>query len=88
MLNQSFSADNFRKILDLENRKGNYLEGVFFPSLKSFTEEIKDCNRQIKEKKRNKGASEDNLKELYDKRKNLKEQKEGQLNAGILQVIE
>ena len=68
MLDQSFSTDNFRRILDLENRKGNYLEGKFFPNHKTLTEKIKDCNKQIREKKRNKGASEDELKELYDER--------------------
>ena len=33
MLDQSFSAANFRKIVDIENRKGNYLEGEFFPDV-------------------------------------------------------
>jgi len=86
MLNQSFSADNFRNILDLENRKGIYLEGKYFPGHNNLTEQIKDCNKQIREKKRNKSASEDELKELYDKRKNLKEQKEEQLNAALQAV--
>ena len=89
LLDQSFSADNFRNILDLENRKGIYLEGIFFPSLNKFTKEIKDCNRlidQIKKKKRNKDFPEDDLEKLYDKRKNLKEQKEEQLNASLQAV--
>lgn len=33
MLDQSFSIENFRKILDIENRKGNYLEGEFFTDI-------------------------------------------------------
>lgn len=86
MLNQSFSADNFRKILDLENRKGIYLEGMFFPSLKNITEDIIECNKQIKEKKRHKSASESELKELYDKRNNLKERKEEQLYAQLQSI--
>jgi hypothetical protein len=42
MLDQSFSAENFKKILDLENRKGIYLEGEFYS-------DIADINRKIKE---------------------------------------
>jgi len=86
MLDQSFSVDNFRKILDLENRKGNYLEGKYFPNHETLTGIIKDCNKQIREKKRSKCASEDELKELYDKRNTLKEQKEDQLNAALQAV--
>lgn len=33
MLDQSFSAENFRKILDIENRKGFYLEGEFYADI-------------------------------------------------------
>ena len=71
MLNQSFSAENFRKILDLENRKGVFLEGEFFLSLKPITEDIRECNKNIKNKKKDKKAHGDELKELYEKRKGL-----------------
>lgn len=47
-MDQSFSAQNFRKIIDLENRKGVYLEGRFFPSLKRITDKIKKCNSNIR----------------------------------------
>ena len=43
MLDQSFSTKNFRKIFDLENRKGNYLEGVFFPGVKAYSQKIQSC---------------------------------------------
>ena len=33
MLDQSFSVENFAKIVDLQNRKGNYLEKEFFPEV-------------------------------------------------------
>lgn len=33
MLDQSFSAENFRKIFDIENRKGVYLEGEFYADI-------------------------------------------------------
>lgn len=86
MLNQSFSADNFRRILDLENRKGVYLEGHFFPSINKITEDIKQCNKDIREKRRNKPRPNDELKKLYEKRKDLKEEKEKQLNVELQKV--
>ena len=88
MLNQSFSVENFRIILDLENRKGVFLEGEFFPSLKPITEDIKECNKNIENKKKVKNTSENELKELYDKRKNLKEKKEVHLNAELQKISE
>ncbi len=86
MLNQSFSADNFRTILDLENRKGVYLEGLFFPSIKKTTEDIKQCNKDIREERRSKPKLNDELEKLYERRKELKEKKEEQLNAELQKV--
>ena len=88
MLNQSFSVENFRIILDLENRKGVFLEGDFFPSLKSITDDIKECNKSIRDKKKDKNAPTEELKELYEKRKSLKEKKEEQLNAELQKISE
>jgi len=52
MLDQSFSIENFRKILDYENRKGVYLEGVFFPTVKEVSESIKKLNFNLKHSRR------------------------------------
>ncbi|MCY4395803.1 MAG: RNA-directed DNA polymerase [Rhodospirillaceae bacterium] len=46
MLDQSFSASNFRKIYDIENRLGNYLESDLFP-------EIEKQSRLIQVSKKN-----------------------------------
>lgn len=86
MLDQSFSADNFRKILDWENRKGLYLEGRFFPNLKQITEEIKLCNVEIREKKKDSNRNEIELNELYEKRELLKKNKEEQLTNELQEV--
>lgn len=54
MLDQSFSATNFLKIVDIENRKGNYLEGEFFPDIEEISKEIhvaKNKLRKLKQKK-------------------------------------
>lgn len=56
MLNQSFSADNFRRIFDYQNRKGIYLESEFFPEVEKLTSELKRCKydfRQLKKDKPN-----------------------------------
>jgi hypothetical protein len=50
MLDQSFSAENFRKILDYENRKGIYLEGKFSKDIVDISEKIKKRDLTIKEK--------------------------------------
>lgn len=56
MLDQSFSADNFRKIFDLENRKGNYLEGKYFPDLKEISKNTQDYSRKLKKFCQNKNS--------------------------------
>lgn len=86
MLDQSFSADNFRRILDLENRKGVYLEGRFFPNLKQITEEIKQCNAEIREKKKRPRQNGTALKELHEKREQLRKTKEEQLTNELQNV--
>ena len=49
MLDQSFSGDNFRKILDYENRKGIHLEEkLSMSSVVKINSQIKQCNIEIK----------------------------------------
>ena len=69
MLNQSFSAENFRRILDLENRKGVYLEGRFFKHLNKITEKIKKCTKEIKDKQKNRIGIDNEIEELYKRKK-------------------
>src|SRR3989338_5865177 len=88
MLNQSFSAENFRKILDLENRKGVFLEGDFFPILKAITDDIRQCNKNIRSKRKDKSAPANEIKELYEQRKGLKERKESQLDVELQKISE
>ncbi|MCE2030393.1 antiviral reverse transcriptase Drt3a [Sessilibacter corallicola] len=81
MLDQSFSPENFRRIIDYENRKGNYLENKFFPNLEDITLEIRSKISNIKELKRNKRnlspkTYKEKIKELYKEKKQLQENKE------------
>ena len=86
MENQSFSAENFRRILDLENRKGLYLEGRFFSHINEITEKIKQCTKEIKEKQKNKTGLDTEIEELYKRKKELKEEKNEKLNAELQKV--
>lgn len=82
MLDQSFSFDNFRKIIDQENRKGNYLEKLFFPDVVTVTEKIRACNLEIKEKYRTdpSGAWKEALNQ---KKENLEAEKEALLQKNL-----
>lgn len=73
MLDQSFSASNFRKILDIENRKGIYLEGDFFTDVAGYSFKLKDFNSELKLLKK-KGLSKDDYtleKEIINEKKEL-----------------
>jgi hypothetical protein len=56
VIDQAFSAENFRRIFDSENRKGSYLEGRFFPDVHECSQKIKRLNLFLKknEKLKNK----------------------------------
>lgn len=92
MLDQSFSADNFRKILDYVNRKGLNLADIFFPKVKKITDDIKKCNREIRAEKKLRNEDKIKLKELYEKKKNLKvkrsEQLEKELNSISKRILD
>jgi len=50
MLDQSFSAENFRNIFQIENRKGNLRKEMFPAKYIYFINEIKTLKSEIKEK--------------------------------------
>ena len=66
MLDQSFSAKNFRKILDIENRKGNYLEGKFFSEVKQKSKLIQSCRKEFRDLETEKEMIDH---EFYEKRR-------------------
>jgi hypothetical protein len=71
MLDQSFSAENFRKIFDIENRKGVYLEGEFYADIDEINKKIKDLNLGIRTLRRKGLSKEDYIveKERIDEKK-------------------
>ncbi|WP_369058344.1 antiviral reverse transcriptase Drt3a [Caulobacter sp. 73W] len=47
MLDQTFTAANFRRIYDIENRRGNNLEKRFFPDLETHTDKIRNLKSDL-----------------------------------------
>jgi len=90
MLNQSFSADNFRKIIDYENRKGVYLEGRFFPDIEKVTKNIKELNTEIRKNKKQLSTTEfDEYKKIVNEiKKDLQRKKEEELATELQKVSE
>lgn len=70
MLDQSFSAKNFRRIFDEENRKGTDLAAKFFPKVEEITKQIKELNFQL----RNLGKTGLSGEELKAKRAETKQE--------------
>lgn len=92
MLDQSFSANNLRKIFDLENRKGHYLEGRFFSEeisskIEKITRELKKCHSGYKDPKKNKDSL---LSQEYEtqriKKEELVDEKEKLLTATLEKI--
>lgn len=90
MLDQSFTPENFRRIFDYENRKGVYLEKVFFPDLVKLTQDIKNLTVEIRATYReaDKQRASEVRAEKYEKRKCLKEEKESKLNSSLTDICD
>src|SRR5262245_5507472 len=83
MLDQSFSAENFRKILDFENRKGKNLEKLFFPDVFKITLEISEINKKIRSTLRQKPPNNDVLQGLISEKANKKKEKDNLLDKAL-----
>lgn len=91
MLDQSFSSENFRKIFDYENRKGNYLEGEFFPEVEKVTKQIREVSASIRQHRKTKSKTsiesyEEKKEDLYKKKIDLKEKKENLLSKELEKI--
>ncbi len=75
MLDQSFSAKNFRKIFDYENRKGVYLASKFFPDVHNMSNKIKKCNGTLDEKSELEDEKESLLAEALEEVRKVAAQK-------------
>ena len=71
-MDQTFSVDNFKKILSYENRKGRNLEKEFFPPIFEITKAITDINKRIQTQLRFRVMDDKGLTELYEAKINKK----------------
>lgn len=91
MLNQSFSADNFRKIFDYQNRRGINLESKYFPDVKEQSSQLKDIKVKFKELKGSRSNysaekyEEEKIK-LNTKKENIIEKKEELLTKELEKI--
>ena len=85
MLDQSFSADNFRRILDLANRKGVHVEEKFsMTAIRDINKQIKECNNDLRIKR--KAGDSEAINALYEKKKKLRDQKDLMLQSELEKV--
>ncbi|RPD40704.1 antiviral reverse transcriptase Drt3a [Chitinophaga barathri] len=90
MLDQSFSAENFRTILDIENRKGIDLGSQFFPDVLEITQKIKKINADLKTARRiqDKLMRAVEIKKVLQEKEKLIEEKEKLLSEKLIRVSE
>lgn len=82
MLDQSYSPQNFKRILDLATRKGVHVEDkLSMFSIRNINDKIRKCNKAIVEKK--KAGDMVAVKTLYEEKKSLREEKESKLTVEL-----
>lgn len=101
MLDQSFSYDNFRILLDVENRRGKYLQDKnifdndddYFLESRKLTEKIIKLNREIRDSQKalslTHSPTDDEYKqhqELLDEKENIKEEREEKLEEALKKI--
>ncbi|MCT4141474.1 RNA-directed DNA polymerase [Elizabethkingia anophelis] len=101
MLDQSFSYDNFRILLDVENRRGKYLQDKdifdnaddYFLESRRLTEEIIKLNREIRDSQKalslTSSPTDDEYKqhqELLDEKESIKEEREKKLEEALTKI--
>lgn len=88
MMDQSFSVDNFKKILSYENRKGRNLEKEFFPAIFETTKAITEINKKIHSQLRFIVTDEKVLAKLNEEKVNLKNLKQELIEKELNEVSE
>lgn len=90
MLDQSFSLENFKKIFEIENRKGNFESEFYSEEFHRLSSELKRKRKEIKDYKA-KGIisdDDDNLKRLYDEKVVIEENKNEELEIILHELVE
>lgn len=87
-MDQSFSVDNFKKILSYENRKGKNLEKEFFPSIFETTKKITEINKKIHARIRLNISDDKVLTKLNEDKVNIKNLKQELIEKHLNEVSE
>lgn len=85
-MDQSFSVDNFKRILSYENRKGRNLEKEFFPDVFETIKEITAINKRINAIRHYKGADESVLIELNEEKVSKNKLKQELIEKSLSEV--
>lgn len=85
-MDQSFSVDNFKKILSYENRKGRNLEKEFFPDIFEKTKELTEINKKIQMHLRHGVTDEKILAKLNEDKASKKNLKEDLIEKHLIKV--
>lgn len=88
MSNQSFVLKNFLKIFYIENKKGKYLEGRYFPNVAKKSEYIKRINKILKDRYGTKPKNDKNRIFWNDKKAVVQEQRAQELEKSLSDIVE
>ncbi|WP_090297841.1 hypothetical protein [Flagellimonas zhangzhouensis] len=75
MLDQSFSQENFKKIFEIENRRGNFEKTFYSDQFHRLSGELKKQRAIIKAFKGKGGQDDDSLAKLIDEKKEIEKAK-------------
>ncbi len=90
MLDQSFSLENFKKIFEIENRKGNFESEFYSEEFHRLSNELKRKRREIKDY-RSEGAitdDDDDLERLNEEKAQIEENKNEELENTLHELVE
>ncbi|WP_191859555.1 antiviral reverse transcriptase Drt3a [Hanstruepera ponticola] len=90
MLDQSFSLENFNKIFEIENRKGNFETKYYSDKFLDLSNELKKQRKIIKAFKSKGDIAKDDerLLELNEEKKKIEEKKKNELEITLQEYVE
>ena len=90
MLDQSFSLENFNKIFEIENRKGNFETKYYSDKFHSLSNELKKQRKIIKTyiSKGDIPKDDEHLIELNEEKKTIEEKKKNELEITLQEYAE
>ncbi len=85
MIDQSFSIDNFRKIFEIENRKGNFIRAFYSEEFHKYSEDLKVKREEIRAFKKSKlmPQEDNNLVQLQTEKTEIEEKKQHELENNL-----